>query len=64
MGRMLDRCELVEVDGQVITTRNLAHAVSAIMQRLGQDQTNVFRHRRSAIARMRLVTVLQSGRES
>jgi hypothetical protein len=39
MGRMLDRCELVEVDGQVITTRNLAHAVSAIMQRRGQDQS-------------------------
>jgi N-acetylglucosaminyldiphosphoundecaprenol N-acetyl-beta-D-mannosaminyltransferase len=33
---MPDRCGLVEVDGQVITTRNLPDAVSAIMQRLGQ----------------------------
>jgi exopolysaccharide biosynthesis WecB/TagA/CpsF family protein len=39
MGRMLDRCGLVEVDGQIITARNLADAVSAIMQRLGQDQS-------------------------
>ena len=35
----MGRCGLVEVDGQVITTHNLAHAVSSIVQRLGQDQS-------------------------
>ena len=33
------RCGLVEVDGQVITNRNLADAVSAIIRRLGEDQS-------------------------
>ena len=36
---MPDCCGLVEIDGQIITTRNLADAVSAIMQRLGQDHS-------------------------
>ena len=37
--QMPGRNGLVEVDGQLITVRNLADAVSAIMQRLGQDQS-------------------------
>ena len=32
-------CGLVEIDGQIITARNLADAVSAIMQRLDQDHS-------------------------
>lgn len=32
---MWDRCGLAEIDGQIITTRNLDDAVSGIMQRLG-----------------------------
>ena len=36
---MPDCCGLVEIDGQIITARNLADAVSAIMQRLDQDHS-------------------------
>ena len=36
---MSDRNRLIEVDGQAITVRNLADAVSAIMQCLDQDQS-------------------------
>lgn len=37
MGRLPDRCRLFEIDGQAITTRNLADAVTAIMHRLRED---------------------------
>ena len=36
---MPDCCGLVEIDEQIITARNLADAVSAIMQRLDQDHS-------------------------
>jgi N-acetylglucosaminyldiphosphoundecaprenol N-acetyl-beta-D-mannosaminyltransferase len=36
---MADRHGLVEVDGQIITAGNRVDAVSAIMQRLGQDRS-------------------------
>ena len=39
MGHLPDRCGLFEVDGQPITARNLADAVSAVMQRLDQDHS-------------------------
>ena len=39
MGRLPDRSGLFEVDGQVITARNLADAVAAIMRRLSQESS-------------------------